>query len=133
MSEKQLQKPIHPSELISLKEWIAQPIRTPKGKNPIRCGDEAETAATHRMVRRNHALGVVYEYFEGKPRNGDLLCHKIGNRCYHLQKHLFATEGSAPAAVQQEARDAEASKPPAEDSPEIRAYFEQLWGPLKYP
>ena len=131
LSEKQLKKPIQPSERISLEEWIAQPIRTPKGNRPIRCGNEAETAAFHRMVRLNHALGVHYMYFEGEPRNGDLLRHKISNRCYHLQKLLFATEGRAPVAVQQEAKDAEASQPPPKVCPEIRAYFERLWGPLK--
>ena len=99
----------------------------------MRSGNAAETAAPHRKVRGTHALGVIWEHTEGKPREGELLCHKIGNRFHHLQQHLFKSEGRAPAAVQQEARDAEASKPPAKDSPEIRAYFERLWGPLKYP
>ena len=100
----------------------------------MRCGNAAETAAAHRKVRRGHALGVIWDYTKDeKPRDGDPLNYKIGNRFHHLQQHLFKTEGRAPAAVQQEAIDAEASKPPAEDSPEIRAYFERLWGPLKYP
>ena len=135
MSGEQLPKPIHPSQqTLSLEEWIALPIRTPKGERPLRCGNAAETAAAHRKVRRAHALGVIWEHTEGKPREGELLCHKIGNRFHHLQQHLFKTEGRAPAAVQQEAKDAyRASTVPAEDSPEIRAYFERIWGPLKNP
>ena len=89
--------------------------------------------ASHRRVRRDHALGLIYQHTEGKPREVKPLCHKIGNRFNHLQQHLFKTGGRAPAVVQREAISAEASKPPAEDSPEIRAYFEQLWEPLKYP
>ena len=89
--------------------------------------------ASHRKVRRDHALGLIYVHTEGKPREDEPLCHKIGNRFHHLQQELFTTEGRAPAAAQQEAIDAEASKPPEEDSPEIRAYFERLCGPLKYP
>ena len=100
----------------------------------MRCGNAAETAAAHRKVRRDHALGAIYGHTEDeKPRGCDLLNYKIGNRFHHLQQHLFKTEGRAPAAVQQEAIDAEASKPPAEDSVEIHAYLERLWGPLKYP
>ena len=134
MSGEQLPKPIHPSQqTLSLEEWIALPIRTPNGERPVRCGNAAETAAAHRKVRRAHALGVIREHTEGKPREGELLRHKIGNRFHHLQQHLFKTEGRSPAAVQQEAIDAEASKPPAEDSLEIHAYLERLWGPLKYP
>ena len=135
MSEKQLPKPVRSSQLtLSFKEWVAQPIQAPKGVRPVRCGSNAETAATHYRVRRDHALGIHYERFEGKPREGDLLGHKLGNRLYHLQQQLIATEGRPPAAVQQEARDAyRASTAPAEDSPEIRAYFERIWGPLKNP
>ena len=127
MSGEQLPKPIHPSQqTLSLEEWIALPIRTPKGERPVRCGNAAETAAAHRKVRRGHALGVIWDYTKDeKPRDGDPLNYKIGNRFHHLQQHLFKTEGRAPAAVQQEAIDAEASKPQPEDSPEIRAFFER--------
>ena len=90
-------------------------------------------AAAHRKVRRAHAIDVIWEHTEGKPRKGELLCHKIGNRFHRLQQHLFKTEERALAAVQQEAIDAEASKPPAEDSLEIHAYLERSWEPLKYP
>jgi len=135
LSEKQLPKPVRLSQrTLPLEEWIEQPIRAPKGDRPVRCGSDAETAAAHCRVRRDHALGVYYEQFEGKPRNDDLLSHKLGNRLYRLQQQLIATEGIPPAALQQEARDAyRASTASAEDSPEIRAYFERIWGPLSNP
>ena len=87
-----------------------------------------------RKVRLDWALGIIYEYFPGRPRKDDLLSHKIGNRLYALQQRLIKSEGRVSAALQQEARDAyRASATPAEDSPEIRAYFERIWGPLKNP
>ncbi|QNI53598.1 hypothetical protein SynBIOSE41_01077 [Synechococcus sp. BIOS-E4-1] len=117
-----------------LEEWLAQPIRTPKGQRPVRFSSDAEKAAAHCRVRRYNAQGVIFEYTEGQPRSGELLSHKLGN-CYHrLQQQLIATEGTPSAALQQEARDAyRASATPAENSPEISAYFERIWGPLKNP
>ena len=115
-------------------DWLGLPICTPKGGLPVMFASDAEKAAAHRRVRRDHALGVIYVHTKGKPRNGEILSHKPGNRYYRLQQQLITTEGRAPAAVQQEAKDAyRASTAPAEDSPEIRAYIERIWGPLKNP
>ncbi|KZR65476.1 MULTISPECIES: hypothetical protein [Prochlorococcus] len=129
-----LNSPVRPRLEPSLEEWLALPIRTPKGQRPVLFASDSEKAAAHCKVRRDHALGVIYEHTENKPRRGDLLSHKLGNRFYRLQKQLIATEGTPSAVLQQEARDAyRASATPAEDSPEIRAYLERIWGPLKYP
>ncbi|KZR64552.1 hypothetical protein [Prochlorococcus sp. MIT 1303] len=136
LSELQLlNTPLRPRLEPSLEEWLALPIRTPKGQRPVLFASDSEKAAAHCRVRRDHALGVIYEHTENKPRRGDLLSHKLGNRFYRLQKQLIATEGTPSAVLQQEARDAyRASATPAqEESPEIRAYLERIWGALKYP
>lgn len=123
-----------------MEEWLKKPILRGKHR-PIFRGT-GEQAAAIREVRFDWALGIIYEYFPsdryeyspGKIRNGDLLSHKYGNRLYALQQRLIKAEGRVSAALQQEARDAyRASATPAEDSPEIRAYFERKWGPLKNP
>ena len=113
-----------------MKDWLKKPI--PRGKRaPLFKGTGAQAAAI-RKVRLDTALGIIYEYLPGRPRKSDPLSFKIGNRLYALQQRLIKAEGRVSAALQQEARDAyRASSTPAEDSPEIRAYFERIWGPLK--
>ena len=75
----------------TLDEWLALPIRRPKGQRPIICGNAEETAAVHRKVRFDWVLGIIYEYSQGNSRKGDSLNFKAGNRYYALQQHLIAT------------------------------------------
>ena len=118
----------------SLEEWLSQPIHHPKGERPVRFADESEKKAAHRKVRFNRLLGVIFEYTDKDGPRVDFLNFQIGNQLYTLQQHLIATEGRPSAVLQQEARDAYlASTPAQEESPEIRAYLERIWGPLKYP
>jgi hypothetical protein len=69
---------------------------------------------------------------KGYARKGDPLNYKINSFLRALQLLILKTEGWPSAEIRQEAENAaKATKP--EDSPEIRAYFERMWGPLKYP
>ena len=124
-----------------MKDWLKKPIPRKKQQRPLFCGTGKQAAAI-RKVRFDYALGIIYErsprvryeHSPGRPCNGDLLSYKINNRLYALQQRLIKAEGRVSAALQQEARDAyRASATPAENSPEISAYFERIWGPLKNP
>ena len=67
---------------------------------------------------------------KGESKKGDLLNYKINGFLRALQIEILETEGWPSAELRQEAQDViNASKP--EDSPEIRAYFERIWGPIK--
>ena len=126
---QQLKSPVLLSD--DMVNWLSKPIPRRKDERPLFKGTGDQSAAI-RKVRLDWALGIIYEYSPGRPRKGDLLSHKIGNRLYVLQQRLIKAEGRVSAALQQEARDAyRASTTPAEDSQEIRAYFERIWGPLK--
>ena len=127
---QQLKLPFRFSQ--EMRNWLSKPI--PRGKRAPLFKGTGDQAAAIRKVRLDWALGIIYEYSPGRPRKGDPLSHKIGNRLYALQQRLIEAEGRVSAALQQEAKDAyRASTAPAEDSPEIRAYFERIWGPLKNP
>ena len=112
----------------SLESYMSKPIRCRRVLNAPK-GIDAISA--RRSVRRNTALGFRYEDCKGDSKKGDPLNFKINGFLRALQQELLATEGRPSAAVQQEARDADNASKPKEDSPEIRAYFERIWGPLK--
>ena len=91
--------------------------------------------AAHRFVRRKTALGVLFEGCKSFSRKGDPLNFKINGFLRSLQQELLASEGWPSAALQQEACDAYPALTPQQqeesNSPEIRAYFERNWGPIK--
>ena len=99
----------------------ASRLNIPKDVDPV---------AARRWVRRQTAEGVLYEDMKGLSKKGDPLNYKINGFLRALQIEILETEGWPSAELRQEAQDVlKASKP--EDSPEIRAYFERIWGPLK--
>ena len=114
-----------------MEDWLKTPIPNEK-KRPLFKGTGGQAAAI-RKVRLDWALGIIYEYTPGKPRNGDLLSHKIGNRLYALQQRLIDQEqGRPPARFEQEARNALTANN-AEDTTEVREICERIWGPLRNP
>ena len=112
----------------SLESYLSKPIpcrwvlRAPKGIDAV---------SARRSVRRNTALGILYEVMKGESQQGDPLNFKINRFLRALQQELLVFEGWPSAALQQEARDADNASKPKDDSPEIRAYFERIWGPLR--
>ena len=112
----------------SLESYLSKPIpcrwvlRAPKGIDAV---------SARRLVRRNTALDVLYEDMKGASKKGDPLNFKINGFLRALQQELLFFEGWPSAALQQEVRDADNASKPKEDSPEIRAYFERIWGPIK--
>ena len=68
---------------------------------------------------------------EGLRQKGELLDDSINKTFVALQQEILDREGWPSAELRQEALNAKAASQP-KDSPEIRVYFEQLWGPLKY-
>ena len=68
----------------------------------------------------------------GYGKKGDLLDYSINKTLVALQQEILDKEGWPSAELRLEVLDAKAASQP-KDSPEIRAYFERLWGPLKYP
>ena len=96
-------------------------LNIPKHVNPV---------AARRFVRRQTAVGCRLDDMKGESKKGDLLNYKINGFLRALQIEILETEGWPSAELRQEAQDVlKASKP--EDSPEIRAYFERIWGPIK--
>ena len=78
------------------------------------------------------AEGCRLDDMKGAARKGDPLNYKINGFLRALQREILETEGWPSAELRLEALDAQTASQP-KDSPEIRAYFERLWGPLKYP
>ena len=133
LSVELLRKPATAKEG-SLETYLNKQIASRKGIRPFRVPNGANAAGAHRWVRRMTAEGVLIEPLSRKRGKNDVLSLKISKYLFALQQELLATEGWPSAALQQEARDAFAASTPAqEDSPEIRAYLERIWGPLKYP
>ena len=112
----------------SLESYLSKPISC---RRVLRAPKGIDAVSARRLVRRNTALGVLYEDMKGESKKGDPLNFKINGFLRALQQELLVFEGWPSAAVQQEARDADNASKPKEDSPEIRAYFERIWGPLK--
>ena len=83
---------------------MSKPIRRRRMLNAPK-GIDAISA--RRSVRRNTALGFLYEDCKGDSKKGDPLNFKINGFLRALQQELLATEGRPSAAVQQEARDAD--------------------------
>ena len=113
----------------SLESYMSRPIACRRASR-LNIPKDVDPVTARRFVRRKTALGVLFEDCKGFSRKGDPLNFKINGFLRALQIEILETEGWPSAELRQEAQDViNASKP--EDSPEIRAYFERIWGPIK--
>ena len=113
----------------SLESYMSEPIAC-RGASRLNIPKDVDRVAARRFVRRQTAVGCRLEDMKGESKKGDLLNYKINGFLRALQIEILETEGWPSAELRQEAQDViNASKP--EDSPEIRAYFERIWGPIK--
>ena len=113
----------------SLESYMSKPIAC-RGASRLNIPKDVDPVAARRWVRRQTAEGCRLNDMKGKSQKGDPLNYKINGFRRALQIEILETEGWPSAELRQEAQDVlKASKP--EDSPEIRAYFERIWGPLK--
>ena len=108
---------------------MSKPIAC-RGASRLNIPKDVDPVAARRWVRRQTAEGCRLNDMKGESQKGDPLNFKINGFLRALQIEILETEGWPSAELRQEAQDVlKASKP--EDSPEIRAYFERIWGPLK--
>ena len=118
-----------PAKEVSLEAYLSKSIatrwdlNTPKG---------VDRSSAERQVRKMCTEGCLYENCKGDSKNGDALNFKINAFLRSLQQEVLATEGWPSAALQQEARNALAANK-AEDTAEVRDFFERIWGPLRNP
>ena len=84
-------------------------------------------------MRQWTSEGIRFEPNLERPPKGSFLDPAINRYFVALQTELLATEGWPSPEILEAASNARASTPPQEDPPEISAYFERLWGPLKRP
>ncbi len=113
----------------SLESYLDKPIAC-RPTSRLVIPKDCDAANARRFVRRKTAECCRLDDMKGAGQKGDPLNFKINGFLRALQIEILETEGWPSAKIRQEARDAlQASMP--KDSPEIRAYFERLWGPLK--
>ena len=115
----------------SLESYLDKPIACRRTSRLV-IPEDCDPANARRWVRRKTAKGCRLDDMKGAARKGDPLNYKINGFLRALQREILETEGWPSAELRQEALDAQTASQP-KDSPEIRAYFERLWGPLKYP
>ena len=113
----------------SLESYLNKPIECRRLK---RLRQDINREAIRRFVRLKTAKWCRLQDMRGYGKKGDLLDYSINKTLVALQQEILEKEGWPSAELRQEALDAQTASQP-KDSPEIRAYFEQLWGPLKYP
>ena len=98
--------------------------RTPEG---------VSVEAAHRFVRQWTSEGIRFEPNLERPPKGSFLDPAINRYFVALQTELLATEGWPSPEILEAASNARASESPPENTPAIHAYFERMWGLLKYP
>ena len=103
-----------------------------RGASRLNIPKDVDPVAARRWVRRQTAEGCRLNDMKGESQKGDPLNFKINGFLRALQIEILETEGWPSAELRQEALDAQTASQP-KDSPEIRAYFERIWGPLKNP
>jgi len=109
--------------------YLSKPIET---RWHLNTPEGVDRSSAERHVRRRCAVGCLLENCKGDSNSGDALNYKINAFLRSLQQEVLATEGWPSADFQQEARNALAANQ-AEDTAEVRDFFERLRGTLRNP